>query len=109
MPHLVLEYTNTVNIPIEKWLHEGHHTLMKSTLFKEEDIKVRAQEYSHALVGGHPKPFLHCTVWLMPGRTVEQKKSLTQLISKTYKELGKTIPDMVITVNLIELDTAYTK
>ncbi len=109
MPHLVLEYTNTVNIPIEKWLYEGHHTLMKSTLSKEADIKIRAQEYSHALVGGQPKPFLHRTVWLVLGRTIEQKKSLTQLISKTYKELGKTILDMVITVNLIELDTVYTK
>jgi 5-carboxymethyl-2-hydroxymuconate isomerase len=84
MPHAIIEYSANIE---EEFLdadicNRVHGTLMGCGLFRPEDIKTRAYATGDFMIGekGQDGSFVHVTVSLLEGRTVEQKQALSQAI-----------------------------
>lgn len=110
MPHLVIEYARDS-------LDEERVTRLMERLFwaagqtgvmKPEDIKVRARGYDDFLVAGRKDSFVHLTVYLLAGRTSEQKVKLSEQLRATIVE---SCPDVVsLSVDIRDMDpVAYKK
>lgn len=84
MPHAILEYSNNIAPAVQagEALRLVHGAMTDSGLFKAHDIKTRAHPVHDFLVGekGASGSFLHATVYLLEGRTTEQKQALSQTI-----------------------------
>ncbi len=84
MPHAIIEHSSN--------LHAGegasslcevvHQTMIASGLFNANDVKTRIQSASDFRVGvkGAFGNFVHVSVYLLEGRTQEQKQALTHAI-----------------------------
>lgn len=81
MPHLIVEYSDTLQQPIQPILHTLHGVLLDSKQFGERDIKVRARAYRDFLVGGAvDSVFVHLTLYLLDGRSEATKAELSQAL-----------------------------
>jgi 5-carboxymethyl-2-hydroxymuconate isomerase len=84
MPHAIIEYSDNLKTEFQSGRISGsvHTVLTESGLFKPQDIRTRAYETHDFLVGNKLQNgrFVHIIVYLMEGRTVEQKRSLSQSI-----------------------------
>ena len=85
MPHFVIEYARQVeqHIVVSELLEVTYMVGVSSGLMKPEDIKVRARPYDHYRMVGANDTFVHTIVFLLEGRTDEQKEKLSiSLLSK---------------------------
>ena len=93
MPHLILEYSANLRetYPTSKTLAALHHTMIKSGLFTAADIKSRAYEAADYLVGetGTEASFAHVRVYLLEGRSLEQRKALSEAL---FSHLARHLP-----------------
>ncbi|MGB9153086.1 MAG: 5-carboxymethyl-2-hydroxymuconate Delta-isomerase [Alphaproteobacteria bacterium] len=92
MPHAVIEYSANIE---EEFLDAGicdrvHGTLMDCGLFKPQDIITRSYPANDFMAGekGQDGSFVHATVSLFEGRTVEQKKGLSQAVLESLAVLN---------------------
>ena len=110
MPHLVIEYS-------EDALDRGRVTQLMERLFatawqtgvmKSEDVKVRARGYDDFLVAGKRDSFVHLSVYVLAGRTPEQKVNLRTQLRRTMIEQ---CPDVTsLSVDIRDMDpVAYKK
>lgn len=96
MPHLILEYTKNLDAEIKskQLLEKAHAVMLNSGLFNPEAVKSRTRCLEEHLLGtqGEDTSFIHISVALLEGRTVEQKKELSKAITTCIKnefaELG---------------------
>ena len=106
MPHCIIEYSTTLAelTSAETLVSTVHQAAIDSLLFKPEHIKTRSIAYQTFRLGDHQTHFLHVTVRLHQGRTLEQKKRLNNLI---VERLCTTLPlfDINITAETVEMDT----
>ncbi|MEX0298909.1 MAG: 5-carboxymethyl-2-hydroxymuconate Delta-isomerase [Kordiimonas sp.] len=104
MPHLVIEYSETIEKThsINELILACDKAANKSGLFGEKDIKVRAYPCKTSLVGGHDLPFIHVTVKLLSGRDQETKKSLTDMVLKEL--LDCEVPASSLTVEAVDIE-----
>jgi 5-carboxymethyl-2-hydroxymuconate isomerase len=82
MPHAIIEHSVNLNAG------EGasslpdivHQTMIASGLFNANDVKTRLHPVSDYRVGvkGAQGNFVHILIYLLEGRTLEQKQALTQ-------------------------------
>lgn len=106
MPHAVIEYSENAKNDIQ--VHGVpaliHAAMIESGLFQSHDIKTRAYSAHDALVGtkGVNGRFIHVAIFLMEGRTEEQKQNLTQTIFNLLS--AKMIKMDSITVDIRELE-----
>ena len=79
MPHFVIEYAREIeqSINLSELLEVIHQVGANSGLMKPEDIKVRARPYDHYRMVGANDTFIHTTIFLLEGRTDEQKEKLS--------------------------------
>ena len=85
MPHFVIEYARQVeqHIVVSELLEVTYMVGVSSGLMKPDDIKVRARPYDHYRMVGANDTFVHTIVFLLEGRTDEQKEKLSiSLLSK---------------------------
>ena len=86
MPNVVIEHSNDVK-DTKSLIQLCHDHLMESGLFKLETIKVRTLAFEQFLVGGKSeKSFVVINLFIMPGRTMEQKAQLGQSMHQRIKE-----------------------
>ena len=72
MPHLIVEYSNTLQPSMQTVLPTLHQVLLASNQFGAPDIKVRTREYQDFLVGGTADvAFVHLTLYLLALHTTE--------------------------------------
>jgi 5-carboxymethyl-2-hydroxymuconate isomerase len=106
MPHLVIEYSATLHshMQSEDVLGAAHQVMIESGLFSAKDIKTRAYVADDFLVGekGQDGSFLHVTVSLLEGRTLEQKQALSDTLRDVIaasvahvEQLSVDVQDMV--------------
>ena len=110
MPHLVIEYSNDIvsEASPEKLIEASWEGAKASNLFEANRIKVRGKEFDNYLVGGVKAPFVHTTVYLISGRSLEQKKDLAEAIYSRQKALLNSVKSL--TVDVRDLDsTVYRK
>lgn len=110
MPHAIIEYS--------AGLDDDHdiHALCESTfdalagcgVFGDPAaIKVRALPCPYFVLGSDPQSFAHVTVRLLPGRTGDQKASVTQAVLKALQAHLSAVGSL--SVDIADLDAAYAK
>lgn len=106
MPHAILEYSANLKPEIKQTqlLLALHQIATSSGLFKPTDVKSRAYEADEFLVGeqGAEGRFAHLRVYMMQGRTPEQKRSLSEPL---FDAMRNALPKGTsVTVDIRDLD-----
>ncbi|HUN96597.1 MAG TPA: 5-carboxymethyl-2-hydroxymuconate Delta-isomerase [Bradyrhizobium sp.] len=82
-------------------------TAAETGVMKPEDIKIRAQCYRDYLIAGKQDSFIHLSVYLLAGRTPEQKETLSISLRRTMVDL---CPEVVsLSVDIRDMDPAAYK
>jgi 5-carboxymethyl-2-hydroxymuconate isomerase len=106
MPHIVVEYSDNLanEIKSSKITALLHKAVVDSGLFAPDAVKARSIGYSDYVLTGDIKSFVHVTVSILGGRTVEQRKALNDSI---FELVGKTIPNAEkVSADIREMDGA---
>ena len=104
MPHCVIEHAASLDAGA---LVPAVFAAAKSAgLFEPDgaDIKVRAIAYDHYLTGPAKSDFVHVSIRLLSGRTVEQKQLLSQAVLAQLQTLA--LPRCSLTVEVIDIERA---
>ena len=106
MPHLIIDYSDNLGSSIQelKILEALHDVMLNCGLFSPDAVKSRSYNAQDFLVGtkGNSGSFLHVSVAILSGRTVEQKQTLSQALINILQE--KLIDVDSLTVEIRELD-----
>jgi 5-carboxymethyl-2-hydroxymuconate isomerase len=87
LPHIVCHYSSGQTMPpVREILLALHRAAAASGVVKAEDLKVRAQAFDDYLVAGQDRSFFHVTLYMLAGRTSQQKASLSEAIRKALVE-----------------------
>ena len=110
MPHFVIEYAREVEqqIDLSELLEITHRVGASSGLMKPEDIKVRAHPYDHYRMVGTKDTFVHTTIFLLEGRTDEQKEKLSIALRTEQAKLMPSITAISIDIRDMN-DITYKK
>ena len=110
MPHLVVEYSRGApgNEDVRRLMARLAESAARTGVMKAEDIKVRAIGYDDFLIAGKQDSFVHLSVYLLAGRTSEQKVKLSEELRQVMTE---TCPDVIsLSVDIRDMDpVAYKK
>jgi len=116
MPHLTLEYSNNLPVPVDfKALFKNlHEALIVIGPFRLEDIKSRAIPYPEYYIGvGLPENvFIHLTVSILSGRDVDFKKRIGErmlsILRETFlKTCLKRRCDITVDIREMQRETYY--
>jgi len=79
MPHCVIEYTKNLSpeVDVDNMVDVTFETIVQAEIFNKSAIKVRAISYDHYKSGLTKDYFIHITIRILPGRTPEQKSTLS--------------------------------
>lgn len=98
MPHIVCHYSATADMPPMRDVMLALHNAAASTgVVKAEDLKIRALPFSDYLVAGEQRSFFHVALYLLAGRTPEQKERLST-------ELRQVLASILTQVHSISID-----
>jgi 5-carboxymethyl-2-hydroxymuconate isomerase len=110
MPHCIVEYSKE----LERQIHPSalmaaaYQGAVKSGLFAEENIKSRAIAYSIFQTGDKKPDFIHVTLRIFSGRTLEQRKALSHQVMAEFEVLP--LPALTVTIDICEMvKETYTK
>lgn len=110
MPHLVIEYSaDTLDKDkVARLMEQLFVAAGQTGVMQPEDIKVRARSYDDFLLAGKRDSFVHLSVYLLAGRTPEQKVTLSTRLRQTMADL---CPDVTsLSVDVRDMDpVAYKK
>lgn len=73
--------------PVREILLQLHRAAASTGVVRAEDLKIRAQAFDDYLVAGEQKSFFHVTLYMLAGRTPQQKEALSVEIRKALVEL----------------------
>ena len=90
MPHCILEYSQNLEqeVPPADLLEAIKRACIASTLFSVEDIKLRSFPYKSFITGGQEDAFIHVTLRILSGRTLEQKSQLSHLVLESLTQFS---------------------
>ena len=106
MPHFVIDCSkNIVKLkPPEEIMQRVYDTAESTGLFSKGDIKVRINPFTHYTIGGTKDDFIHVFANIMEGRTIAQKKNLSE---KIVTELKSIFPEVsIISINIRDFEKA---
>ncbi len=100
MPHFVIEYSRDVEdqYDINKVMQIAYKSGVESDVMQAVDIKVRATPYDHYRLLNDDDSFVHITVYLLAGRTDEQKELIALTLRKNLTNYLKTITSISIDI-----------
>jgi 5-carboxymethyl-2-hydroxymuconate isomerase len=104
MPHIIVEYTDHLNLDVEKLTIELHRSLIQQDTIKEEAVKTRAIPVKATVVGTgkcHDK-FIHICLKLMPGRDDALRRTMAEALAVTVRKIALD-ENISITVETAEL------
>ena len=102
MPHCIIEYAKDINIDADVLMKAVYTGAIRSDLFEEHHIKIRALAYDDYLVGAKRESFIHVSARILSGRSVKQRSSLSNFILSELIKLN--LQNVVITVEVIDMD-----
>ncbi len=93
MPHCLIECPAALAARVGEplLLTAVHDAIDASGFFKPGDIKVRIAGYEHYRCGERPDDFVHVTLSVLDGRSVEQRRSLA---TATLQALVELLPEV---------------
>ncbi len=106
MPHCIIEYSRTLESQVSPsvLVETVHQAAVASALFDVTHIKTRALTYAHFQSGSAQADFIHVTIRLHAGRTVEQKKHLSSLVLNHLASIK--LSAVTITIETVDMDSA---
>lgn len=106
MPHFVIDCSeNILNIKSPKEIIQKVYDTAESTdLFDKGDIKVRINPFKYYTIGNTEDDFIHIFANIMEGRTISQKKNLSERIIAELKLMFPDIP--IISINIRDFEKA---
>ena len=110
MPHFVIEYSRDVedHYDIKEIMQIAFDSGVETGVMQAIDIKVRAIPYDHYRLVNKDDSFAHTTVYLLAGRTDEQKELVALTMRKNLAEYLKTVTS--ISFDIRDMNTlAYKK
>lgn len=108
MPHCIIEYSDTLDIPPSRLVEAVHQAVVESALFDTSHIKTRAMAYEHFQLADNSRDFIHVTIRLHGGRTAQQKQHLTASILQALHKLRLTA--ITVTAEAVDIDSdSYAK
>ena len=114
MPHVIIEHSSDFSKKSIKAIQVEIQNIMKSITegnFDPDQCKCRAISFDEYLVG-HPNQdsasFIHVSIKILSGRTIEARKKLSnqslQFIEQLTKDLKLTNSRCDLSVDIIEMD-----
>ena len=98
MPHIVCHYSASPKmLPMLDVMKALHDAAASTGVVKAEDLKIRALPFADYLVAGERRSFFHVSLYLLAGRTPEQKECLSI-------ELRKALAGILTDVYSISID-----
>ncbi len=110
MPHCIIEYSKDLEDRVEPsaLISAVHNGAVASKLFDESHIKTRTRFYVNYKTGTGDNAFIHVTASILSGRTIDQKKNLSNSILSQLEKLD--VSAVTITVQICDIETeTYTK
>ena len=106
MPHFVIECSeNILQVKIPSEIMQAVYEIAEaSNLFTKGDIKVRINPYKYYKLGDGKESFIHVFGNFMEGRTIEQKKNLSENIVGRLKTMFPDVP--IISMNVVDFEKA---
>jgi len=106
MPHCVIEYSEGLEVFTEPvhLINAVFQGALSSGLFTEPDIKTRAVSYKHYQTGAEQKEFVHVTLKILSGRTIEQRHNLSEMVLKELQALE--LHAVSLTAEVCEMEKA---
>ena len=82
MPHIVVEYSDTLQIDVSKLTSALHETMVDMPTVNAETIRTRAMPVQNAVIGLKDKAdtMIHITLKLLPGRDDALRKTMAQAL-----------------------------
>ncbi|MBA5764347.1 5-carboxymethyl-2-hydroxymuconate Delta-isomerase [Vibrio sp. 404] len=106
MPHLIMEYSNSVDerVNTQRLLEDLHHAAIQSGLFDAPSLKSRSLRYHDWLVGEEADSvdFIHVTFELLDGRSAEQKRELSRQLMSVLQQQANHVRSL--TINIRDMD-----
>ena len=106
MPHFVIDCSeNIIKIKSpEVIIQKVYDTAESTDLFDQGDIKVRINPFKYYTIGNTKDDFIHIFANIMEGRTVSQKKNLSERIVTELKLIFPDVP--IISINIRDFEKA---
>lgn len=107
MPHCTIEYSpsvTTIASP-QKMVSLVHEAALSTDLFHPDAIKTRAFEVNAFQLGENLQGFIHVTLAIMPGRTLEQKNNLSSSVIAVLANLQLTATSITVEIRDINRET----
>jgi 5-carboxymethyl-2-hydroxymuconate isomerase len=107
MPHIIVEHSATMKLDLPELLSALHFNLAEQDTVKIKAIKTRAVPVHHVIIGDGrwSDKMLHIALKLLPGRSDELKRTMSQGLFDTAKDFVKD-DSISITVEVMELHEA---
>lgn len=109
MPHAVVEYSDNLSQSVydSQLTAAVHDVMIQCGLFNTNDIKTRSYATSDWLTGTSTKSggFVHVTISLMEGRTLEQKQELTQAMFETLSHALPNVQSLTVDIRDMTRET----
>jgi 5-carboxymethyl-2-hydroxymuconate isomerase len=82
MPHIVIEHSNEGHASFDAaaLMRALHEAASGTGVVQAADLKIRATAYAEYLVAGRRDGFCHVSLYLLEGRTPEQKVQLSEAL-----------------------------
>ena len=111
MPHCIIEHAEQLltSISPQQLIDTVLTGAKESELFELDHIKLRTQSYECYQKGDVKQAdFIHVTMRILQGRTVEQRQDLSNKVLLEFDKLA--LKNITVTVEIIEMETAsYSK
>lgn len=110
MPHFIIEYSRPLEntLDLKEVMQIAFESGVQSGVMQADNIKVRAIPYDYFRLEGGLDTFLHVSVFLLAGRTAEQKEHVSTLLRKN---IGDAFPAIgSLSIDIRDMDpVAYKK
>ncbi len=108
MPHIIVEYTETISIDIPKLLDGLHYNLAGQESIDVHAVKTRAIPVQYSIVGdGKDRDkFAHITLKLLSGRPEDLRKKMAQDLHDVAQKQFPSGANIALSVDVVEMDAA---
>lgn len=107
MPQCVIEYSNGIEQSVTpQWLMSAVFNAAKASgLFDINVIKTRTRCYEHYRIADQKKEFIHVTAGILSGRSMQQRKRLSELILNELSGIQTESVNITVEIRQMEKET----
>ena len=100
MPHCIIEYSAQLQKTVKptQLISAVYNGAFTSELFESNDIKTRAISFDDHQTGSVKANFIHVTIKILSGRTLEQRQKLSHAISNELNMLNCSATSLTVEV-----------